>query len=119
MTARALTGARARADGQAGMVRAAGERWVGAQARQGAAEARQGATEARQGATGARQGAAGARGARGLGARGPRPGRAGLATWARGLAAGCALGALGLFLIRFDSVFFLSQFLDIVREPGS
>ena len=33
--------------------------------------------------------------------------------------AGCALGALGLFLTRFDSVLFLSQFLDIVREPGS
>ena len=28
-------------------------------------------------------------------------------------------GALGLFLIRFYSVLFLSQFLDIVREPGS
>ena len=34
--------------------------------------------------------------------------------WARGLAKGCALGALGLFLARFDSVLFLSQFLDIV-----
>ena len=33
--------------------------------------------------------------------------------------AGCALGALGLFLTRFDLVLFLSQFLDIVREPGS
>ena len=31
----------------------------------------------------------------------------------------CALGALGLFLTRFDSVLFLSQFLDIVRELGS
>ena len=31
---------------------------------------------------------------------------------------GCALGALSLFLTRFDSVLFLSQFLDIVREPG-
>ena len=36
-------------------------------------------------------------------------GRAGWAAWARGLAKGCALGALGLFLARFDSVFFLSQ----------
>ena len=47
----------------------------------------------------ARQGAAagpGARGARGAGQR---------AAWARGLALGCALGALGLFLARFDSVF--------------
>ena len=33
--------------------------------------------------------------------------------------ASCALGALSLFLTRFDSVLFLSQFLDIVREPGS
>ena len=32
---------------------------------------------------------------------------------------GCALGALSLFLAWFDSVLFLSQFLDIVREPGS
>ena len=46
--------------------------------------------------------------------RSARPGR-----WARGLATGCALGALGLFSIRFDSVLFLSRFLDIVREPGS
>ena len=61
-------------------------------------------------AAGARQGAAGAR----QGAAGARPGR-----WARGLATGCALGALGLFSARFDSVFFLSQFLDIVREPDS
>ena len=37
-------------------------------------------------------------------AAGARPGR-----WARGLALGCALGALGPFSIRFDSVFFLSQ----------
>ena len=36
-----------------------------------------------------------------------------------GLATGCALGALGLFSIRFDSVLFLSRFLDIIREPGS
>ena len=47
----------------------------------------------------ARQGAAASAGARG--AHG-----AGLAwRWARGLALGCALGALGLFLARFDSVF--------------
>ena len=37
----------------------------------------------------------------------------------RGLALGCALGALGLFSIRFDSVSFLSRFLDIIREPDS
>ena len=41
------------------------------------------------------------------------------AAWARGLALGCALGALGLFSIRFDSVLFLSQILDVVCEPGS
>ena len=46
------------------------------------------------------------------------------AAQARGLGvlagpAGCALGALSLFLTWFDSVLFLSQFLDIVREPGS
>ena len=46
--------------------------------------------------------AAGARGARGRQARA----HAGLAAWARGLAAGCALGALGPFSIRFDSFFF-------------
>ena len=41
--------------------------------------------------------------------------------WALGARAGqiCALGALGLFSTRFDSVLFLSQFLDIVREPSS
>ena len=49
----------------------------------------------------------GARGACYRRARGPRPGQ------------GCALGALGLFSTRFDSVLFLSQFFDIVREPGS
>ena len=42
-----------------------------------------------------------------VGARGERgSARVGLAgRWARGLALGCALGALGLFLARFDSVF--------------
>ena len=73
--------------------------------------------------------AAGAAGARAVGARGARGSRSGRAgqgwlgagrvAWARGLALGCALGALGLFLARFDWIFFLSQFLDIVREPGS
>ena len=56
------------------------------------------------------------RGALGVGARGAWPGRA---AWAPGLALGCALDALGPFSIRFDSVFFMSQLLDIVREPGS
>ena len=49
-------------------------------------------------------------GARGTGAR---------RSWACCWPAGYALGALSLFLTRFDSVLFLSQFLDIVREPGS
>ena len=69
---------------------------------------------ARLGARTAGSGAQGARGVRSKGAAGARPGR-----WARMLALGCALGALGPFSIRFDSVFFLSQLLDIVREPGS
>ena len=44
--------------------------------------------------------------------QGARPGRAAGPV-------GCALGALSLFLARFDSVLFLSRFLDIIREPGS
>ena len=63
-------------------------------------------------AAGAR--AAGARQGRGRGAGSARPG-----PWARGLATGSALDALGLFSARFDSILFLSRFLDIVREPGS
>ena len=77
----------------------------------GAERARRGAQQARwQGArvAGPRQGAAGAQQVRGA-----------RVAWARSLATGCALGALGLFSIRFDLVLFLSQFLDIVREPGS
>ena len=37
-------------------------------------------------------------------------------TWGCCWAVGCALGALSLFLTRFDSVLFLSQFLDIVHD---
>ena len=44
---------------------------------------------------------------------------AGRAAWARGLALGCALGALGLFLPGSTWYFPESKFLDIVREPGS
>ena len=54
---------------------------------------------------------AGARGARGAGLAG-RQARglgAGGTALARGLATGCALGALDLFSTRFDSIFFLSQ----------
>ena len=84
----------------------------------------------RRRAAGARQGRHG-RAGRGLGVRGAawacgaRPGRAGRGLGVRGAAwaccwpTSCALGALGLFLARFDSVLFLSQFLDIIREPGS
>ena len=97
--------------------RAAGRAGVGRIGRAGVQSARGalGAQACRaRGARGRR--AAGA--AAGAGARGARGAR--LAGWqARGLALGCALGALGLFLARFDSVFFLSQFLDIVLKPGS
>ena len=48
-----------------------------------------------------------------------RAGRAGSCAAGRGRRAGCALDALGLFSVRFDSVLFLSQFLDIVSEPSS
>ena len=95
----------------------AGGRW--AQAGAGRAT-RKGRAQAR-GALGARAlGGMGARGAAGHAGRsrargaqqGARPGCA-----ARPV--GCALGALSLFLARFDSVLFLSRFLDIVREPDS
>ena len=58
----------------------------------------------RQGAAGARTAGSGVRGVRSRGAAGALPGR-----WARGLALGSALGALGPFSIRFDSFFFLSH----------
>ena len=69
---------------------------------------------------GARAQAAGARSVGSWAARarrrqarqGPRPARAFGPV-------GCALCALSLFLARFDSVWFLSRFLDIVRELGS
>ena len=92
---------------------------VGAQAC-GAHCRRSGRAAGAAGARGARQQAR-ARGAReaGLAGRQARGLGAGHAAWERGLALGCALDALGLFFARFDSVFFLSKFLDIVREPGS
>ena len=80
------------------------------------------------------KGARGAGGARGLAAgraawalgRGLGAGRAAwalgarLERWARGLVTRAGQGCpLGLFLAWFDSVLFLSQFLDIVHEPGS
>ena len=70
-----------------------------------------------------RSGRAGGPAGRAAGVRrasGARPvGRPGRVTGCVAGQAGCALGALSLFSARFDSVFFLSHFLDIVREPGS
>ena len=85
-------------------------RWAG---RAGPA-GRAGKWQAQAQASGSRRGRARRARGRASWAAGARPGR-----WARGLATGCVLGALGLFSIRFDSVLFLSQFLDIIREPGS
>ena len=55
------------------------------------------------------------------GVRGPQGARHG--RWARGLGVllGCGLctWCTQPFLTRFDSVLFLSRFLDTVREPGS
>ena len=62
------------------------------------------------GARTAGSGARGARSVRSRGAAGARPGR-----WARGLALGSALGALGPFSIRFDSFFFLSHQMNTVH----
>ena len=44
---------------------------------------------------------------------------AGRTAWACCWVVGYALGAFSLFLTRFDSVLFLSQFLDIVHVLGS
>ena len=71
--------------------------------------------------SGSRRGSA--RSSRGMAgwAAGARPRRwarslgAGPAALARELALGCALGALGLFSIRFDSVFFLSHQMNTVH----
>ena len=90
------------------------------------AGARAGAGSRRQPWAGAGSGTAGRErragswvaGARAAGRGARRVGR-GRKRQARGLATGYALGALGLFLARFESVFFLSQFLDVVSEPGS
>ena len=91
----------------------AGGRWaLGAQASAQLTQARGVRGAGGSGARSSRgRGAARARGAHSMGA-----GRA--AGFATGPAS-CALGALGLFSTWFDLVLFLSQFLDIVREPGS
>ena len=88
-------------------------RWGGRRKRAPRRQTRRGARSA---------GGAQVRGASGSDARGTRQAPclgAGRAACARGLAKGCALGAHSLFSIRFDSVLFLSRFLDIIREPGS
>ena len=73
----------------------------------GSRRARWGAQAWALGRAGARAGALGrAAGAGVCGRRGAGTGRAAGRRWARGLALGYALGALGLFLARFDSVFF-------------
>ena len=57
---------------------------------------------------------------RGVGSQGTGVQGAGATRHGRAQGAlGYALGALSLFLTQFDSILFLSQFLDIVREPGS
>ena len=106
---RAWAQAGTRADALARGAQAASSR-RGRHGRAGAGRTRACGRWAHAGARGRRQ----ARGRGAAGERGALPGR-----WARGLATGCALGALDLFSVRFDSVFFLSQFLYIVREPGS
>ena len=93
-------GAQARVLGRWGVqqaLRCAAGRWA-----RGRAAGARGAWQAGAGRAASRRWACGAR-----------------AAWARGLALGCALGALDLFSIRFDSVLFLSRFLNVVREPGS
>ena len=78
---------------------------------------------ARTDARGAWQGRVGRAGCWGTRAQQQERGAHDTQAWARpGRAAGLAgfaLDALNLFLTRFDSVLFLIQFLDIVREPGS
>ena len=100
----------------AGAGRAGARAWARGRALQAAGRA----GVERSGRAGVRSGTAGRAGSWVAGARQRAAGaRAGRAGWARGLALGCALGALGLFSIHFDSVLFLSRFLDVVREPGS
>ena len=81
-------------------------------------------TACKLGARHRRAGRASARGAQADARQGRSAGAHGRAralgeAWACCWAVGCALGALSLFLTQFDSILFLSQFLDIVREPGS
>ena len=72
-----------------------------------------------RGAVGVQGAKVGGRAGRAAGACGARDTGAWHGRWACCWAVGCALGAFSLFLTRFDSVLFLSQFLDIVRDSGS
>ena len=109
MTKDKAAGHAGHAVGRAGHARSAQEGAAGSWASGSAGAQGRGARARERGSRRRAQGSR--RGALGLGVGRP--------AWARGLAMGCALGALGLFSIRIDSVLFLSQFLDIVHEPGS
>ena len=80
------------------------------------------ARDRRAGGMGVRRGGAGRAGAGALGGTGVLQAGVGYGRARPGRAVGpvgCALGALSLFLARFDSILFLSRFFDIVRAPGS
>ena len=85
----------------------AGRAW-GARAGVGAERWARGALSSGRAGRGERRRASGRRAGRAgqAGARQQARARAGRTSWAHGLAAGCALGALGPFSIRFDSFFF-------------
>ena len=102
----ARTGAGAPRRGRAGRWgwQALGVR-LGAGSASGRAGAGGRAGSRRSEARGAQAGARVGRAAGGAQARGARQAGAGRAAWAPGLVLGCALGALGLFLAQFDSVF--------------
>ena len=92
-------------------------RWAGAGQALGSRRAKKAGVRGarRRACMGARaRGATGARACRaeGVAERGRR------AAWVLGARAGLGC-VLGLFSIRFDSVLFLSRFLDVVCEPGS
>ena len=124
MTRAQASGAGARGAWGAQAGRPAGrERQAGSHRARRRARAERAGGRCRHAARAWQAGGAGARGAlAGQQAHGHAE-RAWHRSWACDLGAqagqGCALGALGLFLARFDSVLFMSQFLDIVCEPGS
>ena len=94
------------ARGAQGRAERRGARSAGARGAQGRAE--------RRGARSAADAWADLRGAR-LGVRGTTDWAAWACCWANGLCTWCTQPVLA----RFDSVLFLSQFLDIIHEPGS